>query len=72
MTFSDILKAVRKQYQVSCCFIADHLEVEDEAVDSWLEGRSYPDRKQAKDFAHRFALPEKVVYSSREEKQKQK
>ncbi len=67
MVFRDILKAVRKAYQVSCCFIADHREVEDETVDRWLKGTRFPNEKQAKDFSARFAIPLTTVMASIEE-----
>ncbi|GEM_PF-832996 len=71
MPFSSILKAVRKEYSLSCCAIADHREIEDEEVDKWLNGTSFPSEKEAKDFSALFALPYSVVWNSIQEGMKQ-
>lgn len=64
MVFKEILKAVGKTYSVSCCFIADHRELQDEVVEDWLKGTSFPDEKQSKDFSARFAIPLNTILNS--------
>ena len=46
MTFSTILKTIKREYSFSCCYIADNLSVPDEVVESWEEGTSLPKLKK--------------------------
>lgn len=69
-SFADLLKLMEKEYQFDACFIADHLHMEDEKVESWEKGISYPNEKEAEDFADLFALPLKLVKDSIEKGKK--
>lgn len=72
MTFKTILKAVIEENHCDCCFIADHMKLEDEVVEKWETGDGFPNEKEAKLFADLFVLPLKLVLSSIEEGKKEK
>ena len=64
MTFSTILKTIKREYSFSCCYIADNLSVPDEVVESWEEGTSLPTEEEAIKFADIFSLPRNIVLST--------
>lgn len=72
MLFKEILEAVKQQYHFSNCYIADNIGVEDEVVDSWEKGESFPDEETAKKFSECFAIPFSTLRSILQENKKEK
>lgn len=72
-TFSEIVKAVCSTYHIDACCIADHLSLEDEVVEGWMEGTSIPTKENLIDFVGAFVIPLKTLEDSlnqQEEKEK--
>lgn len=71
MTFVDILHALYKAYSIDACFIADHMGLEDEEVEAWEKGKSFPTEEQLVKFSGMFAIPlntlEKAVEQGKKE-----
>lgn len=70
MTFATILKAVLDEYHFTCCYVADNMHLEDEIVEDWLEGKSYPNDEQLKKFSEMFAIPYNTLKKSTKEEEK--
>ncbi len=66
-TFAELLKIIEREYSYDACFIADHLHLEDEIVEDWEKGNSFPDSEKAEEFADMFALPCNLVLNSIQE-----
>ncbi len=64
MNFVKILKAIFATYHVDACYVADHMELEDEVVESWEKGESVPTHEQLKKFSAMFAVPMETLEKS--------
>lgn len=64
MTFSKILKAVEREYSLTDHDLHHKLNVSEETILSWKEGRSFPDRHALEDFSAMFAIPLKTLVDS--------
>jgi transcriptional regulator with XRE-family HTH domain len=63
-TFSDIVKAVCKAYNVDACYIADNIGIEDEVVEEWIKGTRTPTHHELEHFSSAFVIPMKTLEDS--------
>lgn len=64
MTFSAILKAIKKQYPIENDHLAEHLHTDEETIEKWEKGEAYPSHHQLEHFSEIFALPMSILEDS--------
>ncbi len=57
MTFSRILKAIYREYNLDGHVLSHRLSVSEAEIKAWEEGRSFPKEKTMRDFSAMFAIP---------------
>ena len=64
MTFSKIVQAVMREYQLTPHDLHHRFALPEEMVQGWIEGTAVPERKTLEDFSAMFAIPIDVLEKS--------